>query len=190
VSDGKTQGGAGRRGGAGTVSDLKKVIRQVPDFPRPGINFYDVSTLFRDAAAFRHAVDRLVERYRGETLDAVVGIEARGFVLASALAYALESGLVLLRKPGKLPWQTHAEEYALEYGTNTIEMHRDAVSPGHRVLVVDDVLATGGTAAAAGRLLERVGATIEGYAFLIELGFLGGRGRLEPAGVFSLVRYD
>ena len=115
---------------------------------------------------------------------------ALGFVLASALAYALESGLVLLRKPGKLPWQTHAEEYALEYGTNVIEMHRDAVSPGHRVLVVDDVLATGGTAAAAGRLLERVGATVEGYAFLIELAFLGGRTKLGPAGVFSLVRYD
>ena len=170
--------------------NLKKAIREVPDFPKPGINFYDVTTLFRDAAAFRHAVDRLVERYRGEALDAVVGIEARGFVLASALAYGLETGLVLLRKPGKLPWQTDNEEYALEYGTNTIEMHRDAVAPGHRVLVADDVLATGGTAAAAGRLLRRHGASVEGYAFLIELGFLGGRQKLEPSGVFSLVRYD
>ena len=172
------------------VGDLKRAIRQVPDFPKPGINFYDVSTLFRDAGAFRHAVDRLVERYRGETFDAVVGIEARGFVLASALAYALASGLVLLRKPGKLPWETHTEEYALEYGTNTIEMHRDAVAPGNRVLVVDDVLATGGTAAAAGRLLERAGATVEGFAFLVELGFLRGRSRLGSTGVFSLVRYD
>lgn len=172
------------------MTDLKKAIRQVPDFPKPGINFYDVSTLFREAPAFRYAVDRLVERYRGETFDVVVGIEARGFVLASALAYALQSGLVLLRKPGKLPWQTHAEEYALEYGTNTIEMHRDAVAAGQRVLVVDDVLATGGTAAAAGRLLTRVGASVHGYAFLVELGFLGGRARLEPAGIFSLVRYD
>jgi adenine phosphoribosyltransferase len=172
------------------LTDLKKTIRQVPDFPKPGINFYDVSTLFREAPAFRYAVDRLVERYRGESFDAVVGIEARGFVLASALAYALRSGLVLLRKPGKLPWRTHAEEYALEYGTNTIEMHRDAVAPGQRVLVVDDVLATGGTAAAAGRLLTRVGASVHGYTFLVELGFLGGRARLEPAGIFSLVRYD
>ena len=172
------------------MTDLKKAIREVPDFPKPGINFYDVSTLFREAPAFRYAVDRLVERYRGETFDAVVGIEARGFVLASALAYALRSGLVLLRKPGKLPWQTHAEEYALEYGTNTIEMHRDAVLPGQRVLVVDDVLATGGTAAAAGRLLTRVGASVHGYTFLVELGFLGGRARLEPTGIFSLVRYD
>jgi adenine phosphoribosyltransferase len=182
--------GGGRRGGTAMVADLKKSIRQVPDFPKPGINFYDVSTLFRDAAAFGHAVDRLVERYRGEPLDAIVGIEARGFVLASALAYALDSGVVLLRKPGKLPWETDAEEYALEYGTNKIEMHRDAVAPGNRVLVVDDVLATGGTAAAAGRLLARHGAAIEGYAFLVELEFLGGRAKLEPAGVFSLVRYD
>ena len=172
------------------MSDLKKAIREVPDFPKPGINFYDVTTLFRDPTAFGHAMDRLIERYKGETYDAVVGIEARGFVLAAALAYGIDSGLVLVRKPGKLPWHTHAEEYALEYGTNTIEMHRDAVSPGDRILVVDDVLATGGTAAAAGRLLERVGATVGGYAFLIELGFLGGRAKLEPAGVFSLVRYD
>ena len=185
MSDGRS-----RRDHSATVADLKKIIRQVPDFPKPGINFYDVSTLFRDASAFGHVVDRLMERYRGETLDAVVGIEARGFVLASALAYALDKGLVLLRKPGKLPWQTHVEEYALEYGTNSIEMHRDAVTTGHRVLVVDDVLATGGTAAAAGRLLERAGASVEGYAFLIELGFLGGRAKLGSAGVFSLVRYD
>ena len=162
------------------MTDLKKAIRQVPDFPKPGINFYDVSTLFREAPAFRYAVDRLVERYRGETFDAVVGIEARGFVLASALAYALQSGLVLLRKPGKLPWQTHAEEYALEYGTNTIEMHRDAVAAGQRVLVVDDVLATGGTAAAAGRLLTRVGASVRRLCLPGRAG-LPGRPRQAPA---------
>jgi adenine phosphoribosyltransferase len=179
-----------RRGDGAVPTDLRKVIREVPDFPRPGINFYDVSTLFRDAHAFASAVDRLVERYRAEEIDAIAGIEARGFVVAAAMAYALETGLVLIRKPGKLPWETDAEEYALEYGTDSIEMHRDAVGEGQRVLVVDDVLATGGTAAAAGRLIERRGARLQGFAFLIELSFLGGRAKLEPTGVFSLVQYD
>jgi adenine phosphoribosyltransferase len=172
------------------VADLKKVIREVPDFPKPGINFYDLTTLFRNADAFRSALDRMVERFRGDRIDAVAGIEARGFVLASVMAYELEVGLALLRKPGKLPWEVEADEYSLEYGTAKLEMHRDAVGKGQRVLVVDDVLATGGTAAAAARLVERLGATVTGYAFLVELGFLEGRKRLSPDNVFGLVHYE
>ena len=183
------------RTGRGTTtvtsgSDLKRAIREIPDFPKPGINFYDLSTLFRNPTAFRQASDRMIERYRGQGLSAVAGIEARGFVLASVMAYGLGIGLVMLRRPGKLPWQTDGEDYALEYGTNRIEAHRDAVGPGQRVLIVDDLLATGGTAAAAGKLLQRLGATIDGYAFLVELAGLEGRRRLEPAGVFSLITYE
>ena len=172
------------------IADLKKTIREVPDFPKPGINFYDLTTLFRDPLAFRSAVDRMVARYRGERLDALAGIEARGFVLAAAMAHQLEIGLVLLRKPGKLPGETDGEDYGLEYGEARVEIHRDALAPGHKVVVVDDVLAAGGTAAAAGRLIERQGAEVEGFAFLVELGFLAGRGKLGRSNVFSLLQYD
>lgn len=172
------------------VADLKKTIREIPDFPKPGINFYDVSTLFRKAAAFRAAVDTLVERFRGEPLDAIAGIEARGFVLAAAMAYRLEVGLILVRKQGKLPARTEAETYTLEYGTAAVEMHRDAVEPDQRVLVVDDLLATGGTAAATGRLVRRLGGRVQGYAFMVELEFLSGRGKLDSDNVFSLIRYE
>lgn len=172
------------------VSELKKTIREVPDFPRAGINFYDVSTLFRDAPAFHAAVERMVERFRGDRIDAFVGIEARGFVLAGAMAYALEVGLVLARKPGKLPHETEGESYALEYGEERLEIHRDAIEPGHRLVVVDDVLATGGTASATARLARRLGGRVDGFAFLVELGFLGGRQALGPANVFSLIQYD
>ncbi len=172
------------------VSDLKQTIREVPDFPKPGINFYDVTTLFRHPEALRSTVRRLVERYEGDRFDALAGIEARGFVLASAMAYELGKGLVLIRKPGKLPAETETEEYSLEYGSATMEIHRDAVEKGQRVLVVDDVLATGGTARAAGNLVERLGATVEGYAFMVELGFLPGRKTLGDESVFSLIRYD
>lgn len=171
------------------VADLKKVIREVPDFPKPGITFYDVTTVFRNAEAFQTVVSRMTERYRGVPIDAVAGVEARGFVLASAVALELKTGLILLRKPGKLPWKNESEDYALEYGTARIEVHRDAVEPGQRILVVDDLLATGGTAAAAGRLVDRLGGQIEGFAFMIELGFLEGRKKLGSAGVFSLVQY-
>ena len=172
------------------AADLKRIIREVPDFPKPGINFYDLTTLFGNAKAFRTVVDRLVERYRGEKIDVIVGIESRGFVLAGAMAHQLESGLALVRKPGKLPWETEAEEYTLEYGTGRIEMHRDAVGKDQRVLIVDDLLATGGTAAAAGRLVERLGGIVEGYAFLVELAFLGGRAkRGDEASIFSLIQY-
>ena len=172
------------------VSDIKRTIREIPDFPRKGINFYDVTTLFRHPAAFRSTVDRLVERFRGEPIDALAGIEARGLVLASCMAYGLGVGLVMLRKPGKLPGETDGEDYALEYGTARIEVHRDSVAPDQRIVVVDDLLATGGTAAAAGRLLRRLGARVEGYAFMVELGALGGRKLLDSANVFSLLQYD
>jgi len=171
------------------IDDLKKTIREVPDFPKPGINFYDVSTLFRNPEAFRATVDRMVERYRGERLDALAGIEARGFILGGAMARALDLGLVLLRKPGKLPSETEGEDYELEYGTARLEIHKDAVSEGQRILIVDDLLATGGTAVASKRLLTRLGARIEGFAFIVELGFLKGRAELEGSNVFSLLQY-
>jgi adenine phosphoribosyltransferase len=172
------------------VADLKKTIREVPDFPKPGINFYDVSTLFRNADAFRIAVDKMVERFRGEPIDAIAGIEARGFVLAATMAYHMDRGLILVRKAGKLPSLTERESYSLEYGEASIEMHRDAVEAGQRVLVVDDLLATGGTAAATGRLIRRLGGELQGFAFMVELDFLSGRGKLDSDNVFSLIRYD
>ena len=172
------------------TADVKKTIREVPDFPKRGITFYDLSTLFRNAKAFRSTIDRLVERYKGDRLDALAGVESRGFVVAAAMAYALGVGVVMLRKPGKLPWETEGEDYALEYGTARLEVHRDAVTEGQRVLIVDDLLATGGTSAAARRLLERLGARVEGFAFLVELTFLNGRAKLEGSNVFSLVQYS
>jgi adenine phosphoribosyltransferase len=172
------------------VADLKKVIREVPDFPKPGINFYDLTTLFLNPEAMRTSVDVLVERYRGEKLDALIGIESRGFVLATAMALELEMPLVLARKPGKLPADTEAEDYELEYGTARLEIHRDAIAPDQRVLIVDDLLATGGTAAATGRLVGRLGARVEGYAFLVELSFLAGREKLGSTNVFSLLQYE
>lgn len=171
------------------IAELKRTIREVPDFPKPGINFYDVSTLFRNAEALKTAVDRMVERFRGDKLEAVAGIEARGFLLASVMAYHLGIGVVMLRKPGKLPAETHGEDYDLEYGTARIEIHKDAVAPGDRIAVIDDLLATGGTAAAAGRLLERCGASVVGYGFLVELTGLNGRAGLGSADVFSLLQY-
>ena len=172
------------------ASELKKSIREIPDFPKPGINFYDVSTLFRDARAFRGTVDRLIDRYRGDRIDAFAGIEARGFVLAGAMAYALGVGLVLVRKAGKLPHDTETESYTLEYGEAQIEVHRDAVESGQRIVIVDDLLATGGTASASARIIERLGGRVEGFAFMVELGFLEGRRQLGPASVFSLLQYD
>jgi adenine phosphoribosyltransferase len=171
------------------VSDLKKIIRQVPDYPKPGVTFYDLTTLFKNGAAFRTVIERLAERFRGDKIDVIVGIEARGFMLAAALAYEFELGIVPVRKPGKLPWRITAEEYTLEYGSGRLEIHDDAVEKGQRVLVVDDVLATGGTAAATARLIERLGATVSGYAFLLELAFLNGRERLGSDNVFSLITY-
>ena len=166
------------------------MIREVPDFPKPGINFYDISTLLQDSEGFRAAIDQMVERFRDVRIDALAGIDARGFVLAAAMAYRMRIGLILVRKHGKLPWKTESETYELEYGRAQLEIHRDAVSQGQRVLVVDDLLATGGSAAATGRLIERLGGHLEGYAFLVELGFLRGRDRLGDARVFSLLHYE
>jgi adenine phosphoribosyltransferase len=171
------------------VSDLKKIIREVPDYPKPGVNFYDLTTLFRNGDAFRTVIERFAERFRDDKIDVVVGIEARGFMLAAALAYEYELGIVPVRKPGKLPWRITGEDYTLEYGQGRLEVHEDAVDKGQRVLIVDDVLATGGTAAATGRLVNRLGATVCGYAFLMEICVLNGRNRLGSDNVFSLITY-
>jgi adenine phosphoribosyltransferase len=171
------------------TSDLKAMIREIPDFPKPGILFRDITTLLQDKDAFRLVIDRLVERFRDDRLDQLVAIESRGFILASAMAYQLGTGLVPVRKPGKLPHDTLRETYDLEYGTDSLEMHSDALGGGHRVLIVDDLLATGGTAAAALSLVKRAGADVVGCAFLIELSALNGRERLVGLPVFSLVTY-
>jgi adenine phosphoribosyltransferase len=169
--------------------ELKKTIREIPDFPKPGINFYDVSTLFRDGKAFQATVDQMTAHYRDRVVDAFAGIEARGFMLAGAMSYALGVGSIMIRKPGKLPHDTDRESYTLEYGEATIEIHRDAVQSGQRIVVVDDLLATGGTAAAAERLIGRLGGTVESFAFMVELGFLDGRRNLGSTEVFSLLKY-
>lgn len=171
-------------------TDLKNTIRSVPDFPKKGIVFRDITTLLKDPAAFRHAIDLFAAKYSGSGIAKVVSIESRGFVLGAPLACALNAGFVPVRKPGKLPSATLREDYALEYGTDSLEIHRDAVAPGERVLLIDDLLATGGTILAACRLVERLGAKIVGLAFLVELSFLGGRKRLGQYEVFSLIDYE
>jgi len=169
--------------------NLKKLVRSIPNFPKPGIVFRDITPVLADAAALRWLVDHLADRYRGK-VDAVVGIESRGFIVGSAVAYGLGKGIALVRKPGKLPHRTHSATYELEYGTDTLEIHHDALSKGHRVLVIDDLLATGGTASAAVQLVQRCGGEVAACAFVIELAFLGGRKRLNGQEVFSLLRYD
>jgi adenine phosphoribosyltransferase len=172
------------------MEELKKVVREVPDFPKEGILFYDITTLLKDGKAFAEAVDALSKRYEGRQIDAVVAIEARGYIFGPAMAYRLGVGFVPMRKPGKLPAKTILETYELEYGTDTIEMHEDAVEAGQKILVVDDLLATGGTAAAACRLVEKVGGQVVECCFLIELSFLNGRDKLGSREVFSLLKYD
>jgi adenine phosphoribosyltransferase len=172
--------------------DIKSVIRTIPDYPKPGIMFRDVTTLFGNARAFRTTVDQLVQPYAGTRIDKVVGIEARGFILAGAVAHQLSVGFVPVRKKGKLPWRTISQTYDLEYGTDTVEIHEDAVVLGENVLLVDDLIATGGTAEAAIRLVERVGAHVVGCSFIIDLPELKGRARLEKLGkrVLSLVEFE
>jgi adenine phosphoribosyltransferase len=172
------------------MADLKKLIREVPDFPKPGILFYDITTLLRAPAGLRAVIDGLQEHYRETKVDVVMGIEARGFIFAPALAYALGAGFVPVRKPKKLPAETVRVTYDLEYGTDTIEMHKDAVTEGTRVLIVDDLLATGGTAAAAARMVEGAGGVVVGLGFVVELTFLNGRAKLPGREVFSLLQYD
>jgi adenine phosphoribosyltransferase len=170
--------------------DLKKLIREVPDFPKPGILFYDITTLLKDRDGFAGVIDGLKSHYSGARVDLVLGIEARGFIFAPALAYALHAGFVPVRKPRKLPAATVSVTYDLEYGQDSLEMHQDAVQPGSRVLIVDDLLATGGTAAAAARLVREAGATVAGLGFVVELTFLSGRAKLPQYDVFSLLQYD
>jgi len=170
--------------------DLRSLIRSVPGFPKAGIVFRDITTLAKDASGFRAAVDAIAERYAKSRVDVVVGIESRGFIFGAAVAYRLGVGFVPARKPGKLPAETVRAEYSLEYGTDAIEMHRDAISAGQRVLVVDDLLATGGTARAAVELVEKLGGRVVALAFLIDLAFLGGRAKLDGYESFSLIEYD
>jgi len=169
--------------------DLREHIRDIPDFPKPGIVFKDITTLLANADALRYVVDSFANRYRGR-IDTVLGIDARGFIVGSAVAYALGVGLSLVRKPGKLPSQTYSASYELEYGTDTLEIHADAFGHPCRVLVIDDLLATGGTARAAVELVERLDGEVVACAFIVELGFLGGRQKLGECPVHSLVTYD
>jgi adenine phosphoribosyltransferase len=171
------------------IEALKRKIREIPDFPKAGILFRDITPLLADGAAFRRAIDLLAERYANQRIDIVVGVEARGFVMGSALAYRLGAGNVLVRKRGKLPYKTFQSTYALEYGTDTLEIHQDAIKPGQRVLIADDLLATGGTISAAADLVRQLGGEIAELAFLIELTDLNGRARLGKHSVFSLIRY-
>jgi adenine phosphoribosyltransferase len=172
------------------MDDLKKLIREVPDYPKPGILFYDLTTLLKDKHGFHNLVDRLCDHYADRKVDVVVGIEARGFILAPALAYRLGSGFVPVRKPKKLPAKTAQVSYQLEYGTDTLEIHEDAIRPGQSVIISDDLLATGGTAAATVQLVRQLGGIVNGAAFAVELTFLKGRSKLPGLDVFSLIQYD
>jgi adenine phosphoribosyltransferase len=169
--------------------ELVNLIRNIPDFPEPGIQFKDITTLINNGPAFKQTIDLLVTRYAERKLDAIVGVESRGFIFSAPLAYALGIGLVPVRKAGKLPAATYQVEYELEYGSNTLEIHRDALQPGARVLLVDDLLATGGTIGAACKLVEQVGGVVEELAFLIELTFLNGRDNLSRYPIYTIVQY-
>jgi adenine phosphoribosyltransferase len=171
------------------MNDLKSLIREVPDFPKPGILFYDITTLLKDRCGLRTVIDALRDHYRDEQIDTVLGIEARGFIFGPALAYALGTGFVPVRKPKKLPAAIVSIEYQLEYGLDSLEMHRDAIECGQNVLIVDDVLATGGTACAVTKLVEKLGGRVAGIGFVLELLFLQGRKKLDGYNVFSLVQY-
>jgi adenine phosphoribosyltransferase len=169
--------------------DLKKLIREVPDFPKPGILFYDITTLLKDKDGFGAVIDRFEEHYRDQRVDIILGIEARGFIFAPSVAYAMGTGFIPVRKPRKLPAEVEAVEYALEYGTDRLEIHKDAIRPGQHVLIIDDVLATGGTAQAVAKLVEKLGGKVAGFGFVVELDFLKGRERLAGYPVYSLLRY-
>ena len=172
-----------------SAEDLRAKIREIPDFPKPGILFYDITTLLKDPPAFKEAIDLMLEPYRDEHVDLVVGMESRGFIFSAPMAYLLGAGLVPVRKLGKLPAETVTVEYALEYGSNTLEIHRDAINPGQRVLIVDDLLATGGTVGGTIELVERLQGEVVGLAFLVELDFLKGRDRLKGRRITSVIKY-
>jgi adenine phosphoribosyltransferase len=171
-------------------AELKKLIREVPDFPKKGILFYDITTLLKDKLGFARLIDALSAHYIGKEIDLILGMEARGFIFGPALAYRLNAGFVPVRKPGKLPAETAKVSYELEYGSNALEIHKDAIERGQRVLIVDDLLATGGTAVATAQLAAGLGAQIAGLAFVVELDFLKGREKLANYDVFSLLHYD
>lgn len=171
------------------MQNLKALIREIPDFPKPGILFYDITTLLKDPVGLHWAVDSLANHYVGHVIDRVVGIEARGFIFAPMVAYRLNAGFVPVRKPKKLPAETARVEYSLEYGTDSLEVHRDAISEGQQVLIIDDLLATGGTAAAVARLVESLGGKVAGLGFLIELEFLKGKEKLLKYNLHSVLKY-
>lgn len=173
-----------------TDYELKSLIREIPDFPKPGILFYDITTLLKDASGLRQVIDRLTGNFRGKPIDTVIGIEARGFIFAPALAYHLGAGFVPVRKPKKLPSEVESYTYDLEYGTDTLEIHRDAIGAGHNVIIADDLLATGGTAGAVVSMVERLGGRVAGLTFVVELEFLRGRERFAGYDVFSLLKYQ
>lgn len=172
------------------ASWLKDHIRDIPDFPSPGVVFKDITPLLADVDAFRFAVDAIADHYAGNDVDKVLGVEARGFIIAGPVAYRFGAGFVPVRKAGKLPWEIESQEYELEYGSSLLEIHKDAVEPGENVLIVDDVLATGGTASASVDLVERLGANVLGLGFVIELAFLHGRDKLEGRDLVSLLVYE
>jgi adenine phosphoribosyltransferase len=172
------------------IADLKKMIREIPDFPKPGILFYDITTLLKEPSGLRSVIDLLTDTLSGQKIDKVVGIEARGFIFAPALAYRINAGFVPVRKPKKLPSQVESYSYDLEYGKDTVEIHRDSISPGERVVIADDLLATGGTAEAVVRLVEKLGGVVAALVFVVELEFLKGRQRLAGHDVHSLLKYQ
>jgi len=171
------------------MQDLKATIREIPDWPKKGILFYDLTTLLKNASAFREAVDALIAPFREREIDLVAGIEARGFIFAPIVAYALRAGFVPVRKPGKLPASTHRATYQLEYGTDSLEIHQDAIRPGQRVVIVDDLIATGGTARAVADIARQMGANVVALAFLVELEFLKGRDKLPDYEIVSILKY-
>jgi adenine phosphoribosyltransferase len=172
------------------VASIRQAIRDIPDFPKPGVVFRDITPLLSNGQLFGRTIDILAERYRAQKIDTVLGIESRGFIIGSALAHNLGAGFCIVRKPGKLPYQTHSASYELEYGTDKLEIHVDALPAKARVIIADDLIATGGTAAATAQLVSKLGGTVVECAFVIELSFLKGREKLKPYGVFSLVQYD
>lgn len=171
------------------MEELKKRIREVPDFPKPGILFYDLTTLLKDREGLRSIMDILTEEYKGREIDRVVGIESRGFIFAPALAYNLNAGFVLVRKKGKLPAESISASYDLEYGQDVLEMHRDSIEPGQRVLIVDDLIATGGTASATAQMVRQLEGEVVALAFIVELESLKGREKLDGAEIFSILKY-
>ncbi|AEP13187.1 MULTISPECIES: adenine phosphoribosyltransferase [Chloracidobacterium] len=172
------------------MDELRRLIREIPDFPKPGILFYDITTLLKDSRGLKLAVNRMSEALANQPVDVVIGVEARGFIFAPPLAYQLGAGFVPVRKPKKLPGEVERISYDLEYGSDTLEIHRDAIQPGQRVVIADDLLATGGTAAATAALVEKLGGEVVGLTFLVELTFLGGREKLARYPVTSLLTYD